>query len=712
MTPKIKDYIGIQEAMENLAVIVGIDLSNPPPLGFPQKNRFSTDAEELKLTQSEWLDQEGEETVLEVLDVTYLSIYQHLKTIYEEPTSSKEDKKKKKGILSLMALVGESAQKIQSYLALRLGHVFKEVITERESFLLLHHFYTSHFPTEGSLAEASSSKTHSLPVSQDLETLKRDQEYELFTIQNEEGEPYFQADMIRNLKLNCDFGGVEGAFEEDPLLKVRAMQDRDLYASAGQILGESHSLLTEFYKIYPKIQEMDLAKVLSMAGMSLLLAGNSRHLMQNGSSKSCLQYFEDFHTFLRRALKTSTYQKLIAYPPDKSDKISQLLLYVTHQLCKSFFTKFGGVKQEVIGLIHRTMRKGEEIKQRGRKAVLKGETLWNQFLLEDEKMRTLLDLFPNGPLFKILDFIRETQDPTLLCFDPIGQKNFPYTLYSFQMQDKKIPVLRLPSPTRQSFIHKAEIVEEFRGFLRALSTSQVDRKVLLVNLQDRNSWKEKARSQALESLQKNAEFSAYLRVLTLAKKGPFYHQTQEFLESQKAPVFIQSFLDSLSQSEEGEFSLPLTQKELAAFAPKALHLIHRCFFEGKNTLTRANREDFIEIFYQLLILKCLEVIKPDLVGFCCKDGVDIGPAAQGMLFAFVKILKDDFTKKETHDLFRWLVYAPALLVRERAIDPERFHRMLSALETVAGALEENGKAVHKELQSLYDARFWKSFDLS
>ena len=79
--------------------------------------------------------------------------------------------------------------------------------------------------------------------------------------------------------------------------------------------------------------------------------------------------------------------------------------------------------------------------------------------------------------------------------------------------------MRLPSPTPQEYIHEAHISEEYRTFLRA-----TDQKHLLINLQDRNSWKEGARAEALEHLQKERDFANQLTVVTLGVHGDFYLQ--------------------------------------------------------------------------------------------------------------------------------------------------------------------------------------------
>lgn len=722
MAQKLKEALGIQDAMDNLAAVAGIDMESPSPIGIVKKHRIVTDKEEFAPGQVQWLSEEGSDSLMEILDATYRAIHQHLQSLLENPEMNWENEKTRKGIAAMMALVGESASKMDAYLAYRMNRPSAKTAS-REEFKALQHFYVHRFQKkfkegiegdqawEGEWAENEEAPLLDLSKTglKDFETVRKDQEYELFYIRNEDGKPYFNAELLRNIKLTCDFEAVSDTFEEDPLLKVRAMQDRDLLASAGQILGDCHNVIVDFYKLVEKLPENDLAQSLSMSLLALFLAANPRHLLQNTIGKSCLQYFDDFHRFLRRALKTSEYQKLIAYPPDKADKTSHLLLYLAHSLARGLFCRIGGVKQESIGLIHRTMRKGEEIKQKSKQHMEKGETIWSQFLLDDEKLRTLLSHFPNGPLFKILDLIREEQEEDVMVpFDPIGQENLPSRLFEIHRKGDKIAVFRIPSPTRQTLINKVEIVDEFRAFLRSYAQDKPQRTHLIVNLQDRTSWKEYARSRCLEGLHKNAEFTQQIHAITLPKDTDFYYQNNEYLNMNSAADFLEAFRGQLKAPEECGYFLPLAPTEIARFVDMALPAIHEQFFQKKNTLTRRNREDFIEIFYQFLILKCIDILEPDSVSFTCKDAIDTGAAQQGSFFGFVQLLTGDLSEKAEQDFLRWLVYTPALFIRERAIDAERFNRMLSALERIDSGMKENGKEILKTFGSFYDPQTFKT----
>jgi hypothetical protein len=488
------------------------------------------------------------------------------------------------------------------------------------------------------------------------------------------------------------------------------MQDRDLQASANQILSECYHPIEDYFRIAKKLQDNDLAQMLNKAIMALFLGTNPRNLLQNTFGKSCLQYFLDFQMFLRSAMRMGEYQKWMAYPPDASDKTAAILLKLTHSLCYSFFWRAGGVMQESIGLIHRTMRKGEEIFQAEKKHLLKGDNMWNQFLLDDERFRALLLKFPNGPLFKILDLIREEQEEdAIVPYDPIGQENLPSRIYQIEKNEKRIDVIRCPSPIRQSLINKTEIIDEFRGYLRALGLTGLKKKHLLINLNDRTSWREFVRSSALESLQKNAEFSQQYFVITLPKDTDFYHQSNEYLNLNRSEEFIAGFLAQIGSGEECGYYFPSSWKrdEIMDFAKQVLPAIHAHFFHKKDTLSRRNREDFIEIFYQFLILKAIEQFNPDAISFTCKDAIDTGAAQGGTFYGFLKLFEGGLDEKKERDFLLWLFYTPALFIRERAIDPERLNRALSALERCDTEIGSYRDKILKTFGAFYSSQVFK-----
>lgn len=703
MRQKVAELINIKEAMDNLAAIASINMESPTPIGIIGETRIITNRDETESSEVRWLSGEGAESLLAVLDITYRAVYQHLQSLYDNPGMDWESKKSRDGVSAMMCMVGESAHKMNAYLSFRLDYPLSVKVEQREAFRSLQRFYCERFAkkfvggVEGKDAwERAWHEKHSLLESsgselKDFESLLLDKEYELFYVANEDGVPYLSERLLRNLKLTVDFDIAGGAFEEDPFLKVKAMQDRDLQASASQVLHECHSEIELFYKGAKKLIQYELGKIVSKAIMALFLASNSRHLLQRTVGKSCYQYFHDFHLFLRHAMKSAEYQKWISYPPGKSEGDANLLILLVHKLCYAFFHRSSGIKQEAIGLIHRTMRRGEELQPRER--LQKQETAWGQLLFDDEKFRTLLHKFPSGPLLKILDTVRQDQEEGILIpFDPWIQGNLPCRLYSTEAGKKRIDVLAFAAPIRQPMIHRVEIIDEFRGFLRHLASQGKGKKHLLINLQDRLSWRETARSTAIEDLQKNQSFAATLVVLTLPKDTDFYYQRNAFSDITEAAQFLSVFKEQITNPEKSGFYFPCQWKKeaLMKFTEVAFSQIHKFVFEEKNTLTRQMREDFIEIFYQMVVVEAMNYFEVDSLSFTCKDGVDTGAYASGLFYGFLKSLEGGLQTKENLDFLRFLFYWRALSIRERAADPEQFLRSLCALETWGKALEAGG----------------------
>jgi hypothetical protein len=79
-----------------------------------------------------------------------------------------------------------------------------------------------------------------------------------------------------------------------------------------------------------------------------------------------------------------------------------------------------------------------------------------------------------------------------------------------------------------------------------------------------------------------------------------------------------------------------------------------------------------------------------------------------MFYGFIQLLTGDFSKREEQDFLRWLLYTPALFIRERAIDPERFNRAISALERIDGEMAEKGKQIIKTFGELYHPQTFKT----
>lgn len=349
------------------------------------------------------------------------------------------------------------------------------------------------------------------------------------------------------------------------------------------------------------------------------------------------------------------------------------------------------------------IRKGSNKKEK-----IEEESFWNTLLQQDENFRAYLKKFPNGPLVKIVDDLENIKAEDLV-FDPIFQGNDPQKLYEIIEEDKKIDVIHLPCPTRQEEISKADIVDEFLGFLRAISEKKGGRH-LLVNLQDSTSYREEARCKALNDIHKRAEFESVFTIISLPKGSEFYNQINDYTYMSNADEFISSAKALVISKADKGFYLPkeFHNKNLFKFLDDIFQFIHETFYMSKADLSKQERKDFLELFYNFLILKVIEVKKPTSLSFSCKDGVDVGAAAGAAFFSFIKLLSSPNWKEEDRDFLLYLIYQPALLIRMRAIEPETLIRHLSSI----ACFETHLKGVKKGMKKFYDSDFLSSLKVN
>lgn len=720
-----EEILSIHDAMENLSTILEIDLDHPRPIGLVQDRKIVIEGSELSYRNVVWFTAENPEEILDFMKRVYGTILDYLESSYVEDEVDWESPKAQRGIQAIMVLIGESAEKLDCF---RFDiQKIKEFpsIKELKEYQSLQKLYVAKM-TEGGHGEDDEDTDWEKEWSEhsdallldtektglkDFETVRRDTEYEMFYMSHEDGTPYFSAKLFRNIKLICDFDETTGVhFEEDPLLRMRSMLDRDFQSSALQILHGITPLSQEFFRRKAKCKPSHFVEDVHQALMALMLAANTRNLIQNTSGKSSIDYFYDFQFFLTQALESEECQKWMAYPPKPTDKMAHCLLDITFTLCQLFFTRLGGVKQEMIGFIHILARKGDEIKQEQKSHLYDTKSPWIELLEDDDSMRLVLRGFPNGPLFKILDILRQSSsDRAKLFFSPIYQGNLPAHLFDMSVNKHPIQILRLPCPTIQSQVEKARIIPEFQCFLYNIDK----KKMLIFNLQNRTAWKEHARCQNIEKLQLRAEFSKKLFVVTLPKDTDFYHQTDVYLQINEAKDFKKLLVEQVQSASDCGFYFPkgIKSETINAFSKDVIDCIHKHIFGAKKNLSRAERLDFIEIFYHFLTLKIIEIFDPNYLSFSCKDALDTGAIQTSGFFAFLKIFIEGKMGKEDFDFFRWLTYSFALTVRERVVEGEELHRMVSALAAFDAAVKGKPKVALKEFALLYQPNLFKTLSV-
>ncbi len=697
------------DAVETLSNIVDLEVNNK--IGVSQKHELEIGGNLLTYRTVHWLNKRNSDGTLNVLKETYSVILKYLRNFYKTETDAIEKRQSIDGINALMSLVGEASYKIDRYTDIFQGTQGGSVSQTKE-FQQLKEFYKEKIVkqsntgyswkqlmevagrAEKKLEVRSRAKKPRIEVEQallDLDSVKRDSDYELFFLRKEDGSRFFDRRLMRNIKLVCEFG--DDFFGDDPLISVSVSLEKSVQVASKQILEMLQEELKFFYKDYSQFKEMELASLVNRSLMALMLTNNVKNLLRNSPVKCCLQYFRDFQGFLRRILSSREYQKLVAYPPSENQVFFKGLIRMIHSMCHVLFTHAQGIT-EYAELTDNLIEEGRKVLRIKPKSDSFLELIENSY----RSIGNRLEHHPNGPLFKTLDLLL---DDELEAYDPLVLQNHPRKLYDLYLNGKELRHLYLPSPTRQEYINHAFILDEFLGLLRSYNEGSIKKKHLMINLQDRTSWREYARCHSLEELQMHAEHANHLTVVTLSKDTDFYHQLSHYTDLYDAKAFMEQLSSHLVSESSGFYFPKKVKGELfSGWTEKLITLLHTQLFAGKRNLSRFERLDFIEVFYLFLQLKLIENTQPDSISFTCKDGVDAGACANTQFFIFYKLLMGQFIDDEEKELIYTTLFTPSLMVRERCVEPERLGRLCSAVKFLEGI--PNRK---KCLGNLYDELF-------
>ncbi|NGX37323.1 MAG: hypothetical protein K1000chlam2_00477 [Chlamydiae bacterium] len=696
-----EEELSVMEAVDNLSNMAEIDLKAVP-----------LDIEEEKIsTKVNWRDPRQALRNEPLVKETFRILHRYLQNMVRRDRNAIKDTETQKGINAIMHLAREAVMKMDRYVSLYPKRY--KPISKLKEYTDLEKYYRQEIlgqipPTED-VPEDFEEEFKGIEAEKrginDLEGVRLDQNYELFFIKNENGKPYFSRSLLRHIRLmgNIDemISKVEG---EDPLLSIREFYDSELYEGAREVLRLVAPHLDEFYKEGKNKKARADVVILNKAIMALRMAANPKNLIENQSFKSCLEYYADFHRFLRDVVDSPEFAQRLLIEEEEQDYFSHIIVKVTHALCYFFFMRIEP-KKEGLKLIHKIIERGDEIRgpQLMEKADEKELQMWMDLLSEDESLRFLLAHYPNGPIMRTLDAFREEEE--FEGYDPLVHFNFPSQLFTFSSKDIHVTVLRLPCPVKQLYINQAEIVKEFTGFLLFLLKELKPDKHLYVNLQNRTSWEEFARCIAIEKCEKQAEYYEALYLMGLAKNSSFFLQNEEYESVGGAPVFMEQFKEQIFSGEACGFYLTenIKLKKIESFIDEAMKTVHKLFFDGKTTLTRLDRLSFIEIFYLVYVLKIIDCAEITSLSFTCKDSIDTGMAQTALFFSFLRLVSspDPWTKEEKDELL-WLLFSPALFVRDRAINQTRFKRAVMAAETIHRACLKDHKAITKGLNKLYN----------
>jgi hypothetical protein len=712
---------GIVDAVETLSSIAEMDVDRE--IGVTMDRSLLLQDLNINYRTIHWLHQKDTDEAVEIVRETFLSVLDYLKDFYkDEYETADEGEETIEGIKTIMVLVGEAAKKLD-----RFNQVFKKSnlksVTKLKEYKQLESFYktklakriekdTTSFwakKLSQSMMKASTSLTLKGKVTEadqgkkltnifvDLDSVKRDVEYELFLLSKDDGSHFYNPRLIRNIKLVCDFGDHFGLPKgKDPLIRVGMWLDKSFNLASQEILNRVEYCLDNFFYEMRMSKDRRTATLLSKAILALFLCANPRNLMHNTPVKSCTQYFSDFQGFFRAALQTRSYRRWIAYPPKGANKLGSIVLELAQALAKAMYSnnrsfyEVGSVIQDLIDL---------ELKEKPSKG-----TVADSLLFDYEAIAAVLRRHPYGPLNKVLEYLEAGKQRV---FDPLMQDNIPQHLYDIYIRNHRVSVLHLPSPTQQEFVNKAFVIDEFRAFLRSYLRTQRKKCHVMFNFQDRSSWKEHPRSRILEEFEQHKDFKDCLMVVTIPKDDDFYHQIEPYHNLNHADSFMAQFLEQMTGEGTGFYFPEAIKSELfSGWAKEVMEEIHQVFFAGRNVLTRKNRTNFIEIFYLFLQMKIIDCVNADSISFTSKDGIDSGTSSAAQLFVFSKIINGENLSKKDLEHLESFLFLPSIMIRERNILNNCFHRMLSCLRLLEDLQTEQGvkefsKILFKKFKPFY-----------
>lgn len=713
MKPKLSNHdspIGLLDAVETLSLISDMDLEKE--IGVAETHDLELHDKKISYQTIHWLHRKDGEAAFEIIRDVFKVILHYLKDYYNQKLPPAKEEQTVEGIKTIMVLVGEAAKKLDRFTTL--FHKTKaKSVTDFKEYKQLQEYYFSRINKkidDGLLSkwllaltqqtwakkvgvpESQESRLETKHVFVDLDGVKRDVDYELFFIRKEDGTRFFSPKLIRNIKLVCNFGEYFEVSKqaEDPLVDLPIWTDKAYNSCARNIIKLMGNKIPRFYHEAFKYKDRELVEMLNKVCIALMLAANPQNLRKFPPTKCCADYFNDFLRYLREAIQSMDYTKIVTYPEKHQGKLSQLLLNIAQSFCSVLMEEQRFYVDHAFHVYNLIEKAHESRSQDHKKARDNKHQLWSELGSDYAALHKLMKSHAYGPLAKVLRIVEESGR---FSFDPLMQENLPSQQYAFYINDNKMVNLHFPCPITQEFINKATVNDEFKNYLRAVGNQNASGKILLINLEDRTSWREHARSVALETLQHIKEFDGVLDVVTLAKDTDFYHQLPPYQSENHAIIFINQFKDQLEDENTGYYFPDHIRKELfPKFIDRLLSEIHRVFFSGKNVLSRDQRMDFIEIAHQFITLKILDVTKPSVFALTCKDGLDCGGGSSALLYAFMKLIgKDELSEADRHEI-NLLLYGPSLVVRERIINAERFNRILNAIRAVESSRDNLGSA--------------------
>ncbi len=271
-------------------------------------------------------------------------------------------------------------------------------------------------------------------------------------------------------------------------------------------------------------------------------------------------------------------------------------------------------------------------------------------------------------------------------FDPNAQSNVPYVLADVDMCDEagtpvKRRMLRMGTPTREGVIYPAEVIPEFRAYLaEAQKKGEGHLYVSLQSHRPKDLGKvgdETKRTEAIKALQE--EFPSTFTFVVFAQDTKFYKEPLGEGDKPSREFIKQFRAEMLGESNKTGFYFPEGLKD-ESMLDEVMNQVHQLVFEGRETLTLQERQDFLEITYAMLIPRLAAKTGATMLNVTCKDAIDRAAKLNCLTLKLAQIMQGKGTDPASRRRLQKATYAPAIFTKKQAIISSRRQRMLSALE--------------------------------
>jgi len=701
--------VSMVSAIETLASIADLELASTlqDPLMTVQIPREAP----VMVRTVRWLHQKNAERMLAIMRDKLHVVLNYFRHFYASEKERFARKETVEGVRTIMMIVDEASENLDRYSKLFLG-VQAASIKESKEFLDLCTFYEtkispiavhrkvatsiSALPISDILAKAGvrvprwSRQVEYAPLSVELEDIQRDIDYELLLIRKSDGSRFFTPKFIRSMRLACDIEqAVDWQGRGQIETEIDALKRMQVATEVNYLLGNCYPAVDAFFHAAHRAVDHPMVLDLYAPCIALMVAAvQAIHRTEAPRAKGIGDYFDDFRTLFSLFVNSPELKRLMTYPPTNERSWEYALLKLTESL-SSKIVDGAPMSLELVSAFKGLINQGMS------QAVIDigppDGTISHMLNLNYAALRQLIGTRGNVTLVRMLQQLERRRS---VFFEPLVDEALPIHVFTLSWHEKLIPVVRLPSPTRQERIDAAVPSEVFQIALRR--HGRESGRFLVINLQDRTGWKEGARCQAIEELQRKDVMNKTISVFTMCCDGDFYQQDEAYESISSAQRFKETLLDHLTAPNRGVL-FPRTPDVKADIGIKELiDVLHKALYSGRNVLTKEQRCEFIDLVYVFLMLRVIEETHPEIIFISSKDGLDTALPACATLFAFLKLFNRRSSSEEEIDWLSGMLLGLPLVERDRLIFADRVSRMTSFIRFLERETQEEGGLIDTE----------------